>query len=61
MVFEDWNLECPIIIYTWSKQYLKAGGGEGADGPGGIAGDKMVRKWYLGEEQLCNFFIDAIL
>jgi len=37
------------------------GGGKGADGPGGIAGDKMVRKWYLGEEKLCNFFIVAIL
>ena len=38
-----------------SKQYPKAGGGEGADGPGGIAGDKMVRNGTL-EKKNCVIF-----
>ena len=45
------------VIGSYIDLYVRAGDGESADGPGGIAGDKMVRKWYLGEEELCNFFI----
>jgi hypothetical protein len=33
---------------------LKVGDGEGTDGPGGIARDKMVAKWHFGKEELCN-------